>query len=206
MRARRSPASSVVWVRSPVKTMKSGWFASRIHGGDGLLERVLGVGIGWALVTPMGVGELDEVEVGGLRRRWAVRGTAPRQRRRQPGRKASGIRDLVLRAAWRTSWPGWISEGAIPQPTGREGRYSRGNKIDGPPVLMSYGCMSEAPMPASAMAPVMLLAVVVPFGGPIVMKDPVASMRLPDPWREIRFDWPNSLSWSPLSGACCRRT
>ena len=34
-----------------------------VHGRHGLLQRVLGVGIGGALVAPVGVGELHEVEV-----------------------------------------------------------------------------------------------------------------------------------------------
>ena len=39
-----------------------------VHRSDGLFQRVLGIGIGRALVAPVGVGELHEVKVAGLRR------------------------------------------------------------------------------------------------------------------------------------------
>ena len=45
-----------------------GLLGEAVHGRHGLLQRVLGVGVCRALVAPVGVGELHEVEVGGLRR------------------------------------------------------------------------------------------------------------------------------------------
>ena len=40
-----------------------GLLGQAVDGSHGLFERPLGVGIGWALEAPMGVGQLDEVEV-----------------------------------------------------------------------------------------------------------------------------------------------
>ena len=60
-----------------MKTMKSGWLREAVHGRHGLFKRVLGVGIGGALVAPVRVGELDEVEVAALRGGAARRGNKP---------------------------------------------------------------------------------------------------------------------------------
>ena len=68
MRARRSLPSSVVWVRSPVKTMKSGCLARPFTVATAFSSVCSASGFAGPLVAPVGVGELHEVEVGGLRR------------------------------------------------------------------------------------------------------------------------------------------
>ncbi len=66
MRARRSrPVSSVVWVRSPVKTMKSGLVASPFT--VTIAFSSVCSASSWARMKPVRIGQLDEVEVAGLR-------------------------------------------------------------------------------------------------------------------------------------------
>ncbi len=85
MRRRRSLESSVVWVMSPVKAMKSGWRDSALMAATTFLNVPAGVRVDLVVLeAPVGVRELDEEEVFGRRRRCGA--IALRRRRRRDGR------------------------------------------------------------------------------------------------------------------------